>query len=227
MKKPLIYVVEDDEGIREVYEGALEEDYDLRLFPDRAGFSRCSTRHAPTLSFWTLCCRTWTVIPSCAASARRMSGCPSSSSAPNRTRSRFVKGLNKGADDYMSKPFSMLELMARVRARLRVANLNISASGGFRIDRNTYKVFYDGTDLGLTLKEYRLLDQLISRAGVTNRRARGSVPRGVGDDYMGETRTLDMHIATLRGKDQGGGRRGSHRHRARHRVPVRGIRSTA
>ena len=46
------------------------------------------------------------------------------------------------ADDYMSKPFSILELMARVRARLRVANLNISASGGFRIDRNTYKVFY-------------------------------------------------------------------------------------
>ena len=116
----------------------------------------------------------------------------------------FVKGLNKGADDYMSKPFSILELMARVRARLRVANLNISASGGFRIDRNTYKVFYDGTDLGLTLKEYRLLDQLISRAGVTV--AREDLFREVwGDDYMGETRTLDMHIATLREKIKAAG----------------------
>ena len=116
----------------------------------------------------------------------------------------FVKGLNKGADDYMSKPFSILELMARVRARLRVANLNISASGGFRIDRNTYKVFYDGTDLGLTLKEYRLLDQLISKAGVTV--AREDLFREVwGDDYMGETRTLDMHIATLREKIKAAG----------------------
>ena len=104
----------------------------------------------------------------------------------------------------MSKPFSILELMARVRARLRVANLNISASGGFRIDRNTYKVFYDGTDLGLTLKEYRLLDQLISKAGVTV--AREDLFREVwGDDYMGETRTLDMHIATLREKIKAAG----------------------
>ena len=116
----------------------------------------------------------------------------------------FVKGLNKGADDYMSKPFSILELMARVRARLRVANLNISASGGFRINRNTYKVFYDGTDLGLTLEEYRLLDQLISKAGVTV--AREDLFREVwGDDYMGETRTLDMHIATLREKIKAAG----------------------
>ena len=79
-----------------------------------------------------------------------------------------------------------------------------TASGGFRIDRNTYKVFYDGTDLGLTLKEYRLLDQLISRAGVTV--AREDLFREVwGDDYMGETRTLDMHIATLREKIKAAG----------------------
>ena len=186
MKKPLIYVVEDDEGIREVYEGALEEDYDLRLFPDGAGFFAVFDTARPDLVILDI------MLPD-------MDGY----TILRRIR-EADEGLNKGADDYMSKPFSILELMARVRARLRVANLNISASGGFRIDRNTYKVFYDGTDLGLTLKEYRLLDQLISKAGVTV--AREDLFREVwGDDYMGETRTLDMHIATLREKIKAAG----------------------
>ena len=52
----------------------------------------------------------------------------------------FVKGLNKGADDYMAKPFSILELLARVKTNLRRANLYISSVGEFSVDRNTYKV---------------------------------------------------------------------------------------
>ena len=199
MKKPLIYVVEDDEGIREVYEGALEEDYDLRLFPDGTGFFAVFDTARPDLVILDIMLPDmdgYTILRRIREADERV---PVIIVSAKSDEISFVKGLNKGADDYMSKPFSILELMARVRARLRVANLNISASGGFRIDRNTYKVFYDGTDLGLTLKEYRLLDQLISKAGVTV--AREDLFREVwGDDYMGETRTLDMHIATLREK---------------------------
>ena len=167
MKKPLIYVVEDDEGIREVYEGALEEDYDLRLFPDGAGFFAVFDTARPDLVILDIMLPDmdgYTILRRIREADERV---PVIIVSAKSDEISFVKGLNKGADDYMSKPFSILELMARVRARLRVANLNISASGGFRIDRNTYKVFYDGTDLGLTLKEYRLLDQLISKAGVT------------------------------------------------------------
>lgn len=111
----------------------------------------------------------------------------------------FVKGLNKGADDYMAKPFSILELLARVKTNLRRANLYISSVGEFSVDRNTYKVTYNGKDLGLTLKEYKILDILIGNARVTVERER--LFREVwGDAFMGETRTLDMHMATLREK---------------------------
>ena len=116
----------------------------------------------------------------------------------------FVKGLNKGADDYMSKPFSILELMARVKTNLRRANLYVSSVGGFTVDRNTYKIRFQGKDLGLTLKEYKLLDLLIGKAGITIER--DTLFREVwGEDYIGETRTLDMHIATLREKIKAAG----------------------
>ncbi|MBE5731078.1 MAG: response regulator transcription factor, partial [Clostridiales bacterium] len=117
-----------------------------------------------------------------------------------------VKGLNKGADDYMSKPFSVLELIARVKTNLRRANLYITSQSGFVVDNNVYKIFYEGRDMRLTLKEFKLLKLLISRAGVTVERE--ELFREVwGDGFMGETRTLDIHVAQLREKikECGGG----------------------
>ena len=118
----------------------------------------------------------------------------------------FVKGLNKGADDYMAKPFSVLELLARVKTNLRRAKLYITNADGFVIDNNLYKAFYNDKDLGLTVKEFSLLKLLIGRAGMTV--TRDDLVREVwGDDFMGETRTLDMHIASLREKiKQAGGK---------------------
>ena len=117
-----------------------------------------------------------------------------------------VKGLNKGADDYMSKPFSVLELIARVKTNLRRANLYVTKQEGFVIDNNVYKIFFEGKDLGLTLKEFKLLKLLIGKAGVTVERE--ELFREVwGEGFMGETRTLDMHIAQLREKiEECGGR---------------------
>ena len=116
----------------------------------------------------------------------------------------FVKGLNKGADDYMSKPFSILELMARVKTNLRRANLFYKNVGDFSVDNNTYRILYKQSDLNLTLKEFKLLKILIGKAGVTLDRE--DLFREVwGEDFMGETRTLDTHIATLRDKIEGAG----------------------
>ena len=127
----------------------------------------------------------------------------------------FVKGLNKGADDYMAKPFSVLELLARVKTNLRRAKLYITAIQGFSIDNNVYKAFYNEKDLGLTIKEFKLLKLLIGKAGVTVERE--ELFREVwGEGFMGETRTLDMHIATVREKiKQAGGKD--------HIVTVRGV----
>ena len=117
-----------------------------------------------------------------------------------------VKGLNKGADDYMSKPFSVLELIARVKTNLRRANLYVTNQNGIVVDNNVYKIFCDGKDLGLTLKEFKLLKLLVSKAGTTV--LREDLFREVwGEGFMGETRTLDMHIAQIREKikTSGGG----------------------
>ena len=123
--------------------------------------------------------------------------------------SRHVKvcAANIGLDmgDQL-KPFSVLELIARVKTNIRRANLYVTNPKGFVIDNNVYKVFYEGHDLGLTLKEYKLLKMLITRAGTTI--SREELFREVwGESYMGETRTLDIHISQLRDKitECGGG----------------------
>lgn len=93
----------------------------------------------------------------------------------------------------------MLELLACVKANLRRANLHVSSSGGFFVDSNLYKVFYNDKDLGLTLKEFMLLKSLIANVGVTVTRE-ALFKEAWKEDFMGETRTLDMHIASLRDK---------------------------
>mgnify|MGYP002798260853 FL=1 len=111
----------------------------------------------------------------------------------------LVKGLNKGADDYITKPFSILELLARIKTSLRRTNSAVKRVSGFDIDSNTYTVRYNGKELGFTLKEYNLFKMLVSYAGVTLSREK-LLNEIWGVDYEGETRTLDMHIASVRDK---------------------------
>ena len=112
-----------------------------------------------------------------------------------------VRGLNLGADDYISKPFGVLELIARINANLRrtAAAGSILVCGDIELDDGRHEVRANGREVTLTLKEYELLKLLMKRSP-------DIVPRGEilstvwGDDYIGETRTLDIHIGTLRKK---------------------------
>ncbi len=196
---PLIYIVEDDEGIGEVYEGAFENDYQVVIFENGTEFLNAFATKRPDLIILDI------MLPDLDGYAILTKIRESDEKVPviivsaKSDEISFVKGLNKGADDYMAKPFSILELMARVRTNLRRANLYVTNSNGFSIDNNTYKALYEGTDLGLTLKEFCLLKLLISKGGVTVKRE--ELFREVwGESFIGETRTLDMHIATLRDK---------------------------
>ena len=117
-----------------------------------------------------------------------------------------VFGLENGADDYLTKPFGIMELAARIKALLRRAGRGSSDSasdkitaGGITVNISLREVSRDGRPIELTLKEYELLLYLIkNRARVVSREELLTKVWGI--DFVGETRTLDMHIGTLRKK---------------------------
>lgn len=114
-----------------------------------------------------------------------------------------VIGLDLGADDYLAKPFGMMEMVSRVRAVLRRAgskeNSKILRIGKLTVNAGAHTVFADGERLQLTLKEYELLKMFMEKPGLVL--TREQLLRSVwGDGYIGETRTVDVHIGTLRMK---------------------------
>ena len=114
-----------------------------------------------------------------------------------------VTGLDLGADDYLSKPFGMMEMVSRVRAVLRRAGPKAPPqalrTGGLELDLEGCAAYVDGARSALTRKEYLLLRTLMERPGRVF--TRGQLLEAVwGTDHMGETRTVDVHIATLRTK---------------------------
>ncbi len=117
-----------------------------------------------------------------------------------------VLGLELGADDYVTKPFSMRELVARVRAVLRRPHdreaeqgIGVITSGPVRIDIDRHLVAINGTPTSLPLKEFDLLEFLVRNAGRVLTRAQ-IIDRVWGSDYFGDTKTLDVHVKRLRSK---------------------------
>ncbi len=112
-----------------------------------------------------------------------------------------VKGLSMGADDYLTKPFEMLELLARVEAVLRrtLKNNSCFEVGAVRIDFESYQVFYMGQHVECTPKEFELLEVLVNNRNIALSRDR-LLELVWGYDYEGDTRTIDVHIQKLRKK---------------------------
>ncbi len=204
--KDLIYVVEDDEGMQEVYEGAFEENYRTQIFSNGFDFFAAFDEKKPDLIVLDIMLPEMDGFTILTKIREKDEKVPVICVSAKSDEISFVKGLNKGADDYMAKPFSVLELLARVKTNLRRSKLYVTSANGFVIDNNVYKAYYNDKDLGLTIKEFSLLKRLIAKAGVTV--TREELFREIwGDDFMGETRTLDMHVATVRDKiRQAGGK---------------------
>ena len=114
-----------------------------------------------------------------------------------------VVGLDAGADDYLAKPFGMMEMVSRVRAVLRrcggSSTRNVTSIGGLVIDKDEHTVKIDGNTVRLTLKEFELLTLFMENTGRAYTRDQLLLTVW-GTDYAGETRTVDVHIGTLRTK---------------------------
>jgi len=115
-----------------------------------------------------------------------------------------VKGLDLGADDYLTKPFGVMELISRIKALLRrssfsPSNLQCYSYQNIQLDHTRRAVTVDGAAITLTYKEYELLHYLIINTDIVLRRDK-ILETVWGYDYEGESRTLDMHIKSLRQK---------------------------
>lgn len=114
-----------------------------------------------------------------------------------------IQGLDLGADDYLVKPFSMMEMVSRVRAVLRRCGPGqaerLLTAGGLTVNVEEHTVTADGTRLVLTFKEFELLRLFLSHPGMAFTREQ-LLSDVWGIDYCGETRTVDVHIRTLRQK---------------------------
>jgi two-component system response regulator RegX3 len=136
-----------------------------------------------------------------------------------------VAGLELGADDYVTKPFSMRELVSRVRAHLRRADMSIGqatrppgklAGGPVEMDPDRHEVLVRGEHMPMTPKEFELLELFLSRKGRLLTR-QYLIDEVWGPDYVGDTKTLDVHVKRLRQKIE------EDRHRPRNLLTVRGL----
>ena len=116
-----------------------------------------------------------------------------------------VMGLDSGADDYLPKPFGMMELVARIKALLRRSGIEtereaeICEIGILRLDTERHQVYVAGTAVVLTHKEFELLYYLMKNQGIVLQRGK-ILSKIWGYDFDGETRTVDVHIRMLRQK---------------------------
>lgn len=112
-----------------------------------------------------------------------------------------IKGFSMGADDYLTKPFEMLELLARVEAVLRRTQKNRSSfeMGDIKINFESHEIFRNGKLVECTPKEYELLEVLIINRNIALSREK-LLELAWGYDYEGDTRTIDVHIQKLRKK---------------------------
>lgn len=201
----LIYIVEDDESIREIEEFALmNAGHKVLGFPDAKTFYRRMEKVYPDLVLVDI------MLPDENGNeiVRKIRKNADTKKLPvimvtaKTAELDLVKGLEDGADDYIKKPFSVMELISRVKALLRRTEpeqIKTLALDGLFLNNEKREVTIDEKVIELTFKEYELLQFLLINKGIVI--ARDTIMDQIwGISYEGESRTLDMHIKTLRQK---------------------------
>jgi len=202
----LIYIVADDKNIREIETFALKNSgYQIRDFECAAQFYAKMEEKLPNLILLDV------MLPDEDGLniVKKIRSNPESRKIPvilvtaKTTELDKVKGLDMGADDYLTKPFGVMELISRVKALLRrcegAEDEKFYSVGNLLLDVVKHSVSVDGESIELTYKEYELLRLLMQNAGIVTSRD-VIMERVWGTDFEGESRTLDMHIKTLRQK---------------------------
>ena len=206
----MIYCVEDDNAIRDLMLYTLgASGFQAKGFPDSTFFWQAMTEEKPELSLLDI------MLPGEDGITvfKRLRAASATANIPvimaTAKGSEFDKviGLDTGADDYLVKPFGMMEMIARIKAVMRRTapkTDQVLTCGNIVLDETRHIVTVDGKQVVLTLKEYELLKLLMENAGQVFTRDI-LLSRIWGQDYLGETRTVDVHIGTLRTKLAKGG----------------------
>lgn len=198
----MIYVVEDDKSIRNLVSYALtEKGYDVKSFEDGRSIAQEIRENPCELLLLDL------MLPgkdgvTILKEIREFSDLPVIILTAKTDEFDKVIGLESGADDYITKPFSILELLSRVKAILRRVNkADIDHLTYKNLSINTKKrsVKVDGEKIDLTYKEFEMLNLFMHNLGNVITRD-DFLLKIWGYDYQGETRTVDVHIASLRSK---------------------------
>lgn len=201
----IIYCVEDDPSIRELLAYALhKEGYETRLFENGSTLMDVVEEKTPALIILDI------MLPgeSGLALLKMLKAKAETKDIPVIMLTAMggeydkVIGLDMGADDYIAKPFSVMELLARIRAVQRRSSSpshTMVDFAGIKIDVHSRSVSVDGVELDLTFKEFELLYHLISHPGMVL--SRDTLLEKVwGYEFRGGSRTVDVHVATLRKK---------------------------
>ena len=206
----MIYCVEDDNAIRDLMLYTLgASGFQAKGFPDSTFFWQAMIEEKPELILLDI------MLPGedGITVLKRLRAASATANIPvimaTAKGSEFDKviGLDTGADDYLVKPFGMMEMVARIKAVMRRTapkTDRVLTCGDIVLDEIRHIVTVDGKQVVLTLKEYELLKLLMENAGQVFTRDI-LLSRIWGQDYLGETRTVDVHIGTLRTKLAKGG----------------------
>ena len=203
--KKLIYIVEDDFSIKELESYALiNSDFDVEGFDRAKGLFSALEKKTPSLIILDI------MLPDedGLSILRKLKATPLYKSIPvimvtaKTSEIDAVKGLDMGADDYITKPFGVMELVSRVKAVLRRTQASVVDNLAFKnilIDEAKHIVFVGDNEIELTYKEYEILKLLIINKGIVLTRDR-LMETIWGYDFEQGNRTVDVHIQSLRKK---------------------------
>lgn len=202
-EKKLIYAVDDEQPIREVYNYALSgAGFNVECFSCGAELFEALGKNLPSLIILDIMLEGmdgYAILEKLRANAKT-ENIPVIMVSAKTEEIDKVKGLNLGADDYLSKPFGVLELVARINAKLRKTNKSaenpIIRYKDIEVDDDKRVITVNGETPKLTLKQYELLKLFVMNAEKVMQRDK-LLDSVWGEDY-GETRTLDIHIGDLR-----------------------------